>query len=65
MSEKPEVHLPSPSYWPILLASGFGLVAVGVVSSFFVSLAGVVAILVCIAGWALENRAGEEEHQHE
>lgn len=65
MKEQPEIHLPSPSFWPILLAVGFGLIAIGVVSSIFVSILGVVVVLVTIAGWALENRAEGEEHQHE
>lgn len=65
MKEQPEIHLPSPSFWPILLACGFGLIAIGVVSSIFVSILGVVVVLVTIAGWALENRAEDEEHLHE
>jgi len=63
MKEQPEIHLPSPSYWPIILAFGLALIAIGVVSSIVVSIVGVVVLLVSIAGWALENRtAGQEEH---
>jgi cytochrome c oxidase subunit 1 len=63
MDEKPDIHMPSPSYWPILLAFGMLLIAIGVVSSMIVSIVGVVWTLAAIAGWAMENRKlGEEEH---
>ena len=65
MKEKPEVHLPAPSYWPIALAFSMVLVSIGVVSSFIVSIVGVVGMLVSIAGWTLENRAGHQEEHHE
>jgi cytochrome c oxidase subunit 1 len=65
MSEKPEIHLPSPSFWPIALAFGMALIAVGVVSTIIVSIVGVVVLLVAIAGWTLENRAAGQEAHHE
>ena len=64
MKEQPEIHLPSPSYWPIGLAFGFALIAIGVVSNIFISILGVVVVLAAIAGWTLENRrARQEEHR--
>ena len=65
MKEKPEIHLPSPSYWPVALAFSMVLISIGVVSSFIVSIIGVIALLVSIAGWTFENRANEQEHPHE
>jgi cytochrome c oxidase subunit 1 len=65
MDEHPEIHLPSPSFWPIVLAFGLALIAIGVVSTLIVSIVGVVVLLVAIAGWTLENRAAEREHDHE
>jgi len=63
MKEHPDIHLPPPSYWPIGLAFGLVLIAIGVVSSFIISIVGIVVMLVAIAGWTLENRAlGQEEH---
>jgi cytochrome c oxidase subunit 1 len=56
MDEQPNIHLPSPSYWPIVLAFGFALIAIGVVSSIFVSIAGILVVLTSITGWTLENR---------
>ncbi|HEY5902585.1 MAG TPA: cytochrome c oxidase subunit 4 [Anaerolineales bacterium] len=62
MEEKHGIHLPAPSFWPIVLAGGLVLMAVGVVSTVFISIAGVVVLIVAIAGWALENRAAEGAH---
>jgi cytochrome c oxidase subunit 1 len=65
MKEKHEIHMPSPSYWPILLAFSLVLISIGVISSFIVSIIGVVGLLVSIAGWTLENRAEGQEENHE
>jgi len=65
MKEKPEVHLPTPSYWPIALAFSMVLISIGVVSNFIVSISGIVGLLVSIAGWTLENRAEDQEEHHE
>ncbi|HET7145299.1 MAG TPA: cytochrome c oxidase subunit 4 [Anaerolineales bacterium] len=64
MKEHPDIHVPPPSFWPILLACGLVLIAIGVVSSFTVSLLGVIVLLIAVGGWAMENRA-EEETDHE
>ncbi|MBE0672746.1 MAG: cytochrome c oxidase subunit 4 [Anaerolineales bacterium] len=65
MKEKPEIHLPAPSYWPITLAFGFALIAIGIVSNIVVSIAGVILMLAAIAGWTLENRAVGQGEDHE
>ena len=64
MKEHPDIHVPGPSYWPIVLAGGLVLIAIGVVSSFIISLVGILVLLTAIGGWAMENRA-EEEADHE
>lgn len=66
-SEHPEIHLPSPSFWPILLAFGVLLMAVGVVSISLISIIGVAVVLAAMVGWAWENRASsmEEEGHHD
>jgi cytochrome c oxidase subunit 1 len=64
MKEKPEIHLPGPSYWPIALAFSMVLISIGVVSNFIVSILGVIGLLVSIAGWTLENRAEDQEEEH-
>lgn len=63
----PEIHLPAPSYWPIVLAAGMVLMAAGVIFSLIITAVGVVVLLAAIIGWTGENRAAEshEEHHHE
>jgi cytochrome c oxidase subunit 1 len=63
MSDEPHIHMPRPSFWPIVLAAGLVLIAFGVVLDIIVSIAGVAVLLAAIAGWALENRM--EGNQHE
>jgi cytochrome c oxidase subunit 1 len=65
MKEKPEIHLPSPSYWPIVLAFGLTLISSGVIWGIYISLGGVIVLLVSIAGWTLENRAVHKEKHDE
>jgi len=65
MEDRPEVHLPSPSYWPIILAFGMTLIAAGAVSSVVASLVGIVILLVAVVGWTWENRDAEQEEAHD
>jgi len=67
MKEDHNVHVPPPSFWPIALASGLALIAIGVISGYVISIAGVIVLLVSLGGWAMENRAeeAEEEANHE
>ena len=51
------VHLPEPSYWPILLAFSVLLIAIGLIFGWVLSLFGVLLLLSTIVGWTLENRA--------
>ncbi len=62
---QPNIHLPAPSYWPITLAFGLALIAIGVVSTIYISLVGVIVLLVAIAGWTMENRKANAEDHHE
>ena len=65
MKEKPEIHLPPPSYWPIALAFGMTLLGAGVVSTIIVSIIGVIVMVVSVAGWTMENRRLNQEGHHE
>jgi cytochrome c oxidase subunit 1 len=66
-TEKPEIHLPSPSFWPILVALGVLLIALGIIFNLIISLVGVVLLLGAQVGWMLENRvdAADQEAAHE
>jgi hypothetical protein len=63
--EKPSIHLPPPSFWPIVLAAGVLLMAVGMVSTSIISVIGIVVVLAAIVGWTWENRSlGMDEEAH-
>lgn len=64
--EEQQFHLPDPSYYPILLAFGVVLLAVGVLWTPIVIFIGLTIILVAIAGWTQENRIHfREETTHD
>ena len=59
-------HLPSPSYWPIVLAAGFPLIALGLIYNLWLSGIGLLLLLGAIFGWSLEPatdpEAGHDGH---
>jgi cytochrome c oxidase subunit 1 len=63
------VHLPSPSYWPIVLAIGMPLISYGLMYTYWVTGLGVVIVLGAVYGWALEPsvdpEAGHGEVHHD
>jgi hypothetical protein len=63
MARKTEIHVPSPSIWPFILAVGLLLFASGVIFGIVESILGVIIILVAIGGWALENRSEGAHHE--
>jgi cytochrome c oxidase subunit 1 len=67
--ENLKIHLPAPSFWPIVLALGVALIAIGVIYTLIISAVGVLVLLAAIVGWTLENRNPPvevvEEVQHE
>jgi len=48
------IHLPSPSYWPIILAFGLPVMAYGVIYSFLLIPVGALIVLVAMFGWSME-----------
>ena len=48
------VHLPSPSYWPIILGGGILLVGYGLIYNLWLAAAGLVLLVGAIYGWILE-----------
>jgi cytochrome c oxidase subunit 1 len=48
------IHLPSPSYWPIVLAFSLPIIAYGVIYSRYFALVGVLILILSMYGWALE-----------
>ena len=48
------IHMPSPSYWPIVVALALPTIATGLIYSHLVAVVGGVVLLFGIYGWALE-----------
>jgi cytochrome c oxidase subunit 1 len=49
-----EIHLPSPSYWPLVVALALPTIAFGVIYSFWLCGVGAVILLGGVYGWSLE-----------
>jgi cytochrome c oxidase subunit 1 len=47
-------HLPSPSYWPIVLALGLPFIAYGLLYTYWLAAVGGLLVIVAIYGWSLE-----------
>ena len=60
------VHLPSPSYWPIVLAFGLPWVAYGLIYNMWFCVLGGICIVAGIYGWVMEPAtdpdAGHADH---
>jgi cytochrome c oxidase subunit 1 len=65
MNDHPEMHQPKPSFWPIVLAFGLTVIACGVIWGIYISVIGLIILLISIAGWTLENRGSGREEAHE
>ena len=65
--EIPDIHLPQPSIWPLLLALSPVLIAIGIISTMIIGALGVILLLASVIGWTLENRAvaHDEELAHD
>ncbi len=49
-----DIHMPSPSYWPLVLAVGLPLIAYGLLYSYWITGVGAVVLFAGIYGFALE-----------
>ena len=58
------VHLPSPSYWPLVLALGLPLVGYGLIFNLWIAGVGALVILLAIYGWVFEPPDDPEAHAH-
>mgnify|MGYP001487280623 FL=1 len=60
-------HLPSPSYWPNVLASALPLIALGLIYNLWISGIGLLLLLGAMYGWSLEPAtdpdAGHGDHE--
>jgi len=54
------IHLPSASYWPLVLASSLPIIALGVIYAPLVGFVGAAIALLAMFGWALEPSVAPE-----
>ena len=50
----PNIHLPAPSYWPMVLAFSLPIMAYGVIYNTLLIVAGGAIAVMAMFGWALE-----------
>jgi cytochrome c oxidase subunit 1 len=55
-----DVHLPSPSYWPIVLAFGMPFVAWGLIFNLWMCVLGGIIIVAALWGWVMEPSTDPE-----
>ncbi len=60
--EHPEIHMPSPSYWPLVVAAGLGIAGALFVVGPWYSAIGVVIAMVGLYAWAAEPVSKEDSH---
>jgi cytochrome c oxidase subunit 1 len=53
------IHLPSPSFWPLVATLGLPIIGYGVLYSWWLVGAGALVLLVGLYGWALEPSVAE------
>ena len=53
------IHLPSPSYWPLVSALGLPIIGYGILYSWWLFGAGGLVLVVGLYGWALEPSVAE------
>ncbi len=56
---------PLYSFWPLFLATGILLVAVGIVWVWGISILGLLLMFASIIGWVWENRTERAEEENE
>ena len=59
------VHLPAPSYWPILLCASLPLIGYGLIFNMGLTIAGGVLLLLALYGWAQEPADDPDGGHHD
>jgi cytochrome c oxidase subunit 1 len=54
------IHMPSPSYWPLVLAAGITVLAMGVIYGTIIMVVGAAILLFAAYGWVLEPGTAED-----
>ena len=53
------IHMPSPSYWPLVLSVGVGILGLGIIYGVPLMVAGAAVVLLASFGWVLEPGTAE------
>ena len=60
------VHLPSPSFWPIVLAFGLPFIGWGLIFNLWLVLFGAICVIAGMVGWAIEpSTEPDAGHDHD
>jgi hypothetical protein len=52
------VHLPGPTYLPVIVATGVTMIVAGVVIHWLISVAGLLITLISVVRWLRDTREG-------
>jgi cytochrome c oxidase subunit 1 len=55
------IHMPSPSYWPIVLAIGLPIIGYGLIFNRLLAVVGGIVVLLAAFGWSLEPSVAPED----
>jgi cytochrome c oxidase subunit I len=58
------VHLPSPSYWPLVLALGLPLIGYGLIFNLWWAVPGTVLLIAAVFGWVMEPSTDPDAGHH-
>jgi cytochrome c oxidase subunit I len=58
---EPNIQLPAPSYWPLILAISLPVIAYGVIFHLSLIVLGVAMVLGSMFGWALEPSMADDD----
>jgi cytochrome c oxidase subunit 1 len=56
----PHIHMPSPSYWPIVTAFALPIIAFGVIYNILLAIVGAFLLVFAIYSWALEPSVADD-----
>jgi cytochrome c oxidase subunit 1 len=54
------IHMPSPSYWPVVLAFALPIMAYGIIYNLLLTFAGAVIVILAAFGWAMEPSVADD-----
>jgi cytochrome c oxidase subunit I len=54
------IHMPSPSYWPIIVALALPIIAYGIIYSITLAVVGALVLVLGLFGWSLEPSVADD-----